>query len=206
MIKSRIKSEGIGPESLAVGRYSAGKHPNKFYGGSTNSNLGEFNQRTGIMRIDVKGLNFAYENDGTPFQWLLLGDGNDSYRTAGLSLGYKDFTVQSRLFTGSRTKESMRADRFKMPAPSYDSKTGVNYPNGLVTEVGTPYRYGELSLNSSWGNIGINSEYVRHKIQNEFAHGIGQPQPYFKVLDWNSHLVLNGSYTNLGFNTHSLWH
>ena len=99
-----------------------------------------------------------------------------------------------------------RADRFKMPAPSYDSKTGVNYPNGLVTEVGTPYRYGELSLNSSWGNIGINSEYVRHKIQNEFAHGIGQPQPYFKVLDWNSHLVLNGSYTNLGFNTHSLWH
>jgi hypothetical protein len=100
----------------------------------------------------------------------------------------------------------MRADRFKMPAPSYDSKTGVNYPNGLVTEVGTPYRYGELSLNSSWGNIGINSEYVRHKIQNEFAHGIGQPQPYFKVLDWNSHLVLNGSYTNLGFNTHSLWH
>jgi len=27
VIKSRIKSEGIGPETLAVGRYNAGKHP-----------------------------------------------------------------------------------------------------------------------------------------------------------------------------------
>jgi hypothetical protein len=57
----------------------------------------EFGQRTGMLSIRIGGLNFSYENDGTPFQWLGLGDGGDSYRTAAASVGIGGFSLNTQI-------------------------------------------------------------------------------------------------------------
>jgi hypothetical protein len=60
---------------------------------------------------------------------------------------------------------------------------GERYPNGYVNEKGTKYKLGALYL--SYGNyrVGINSDrFVRHPIQDHFAHNLGPTQPGFQSL------------------------
>jgi hypothetical protein len=45
-------------------------------------------QRTGFLNANFSGVQLSYYNDGTPFQFVLLGDGKDRYYTGGGVLSY----------------------------------------------------------------------------------------------------------------------
>ena len=45
------------------------------------------------------------------------------------------------------------------------------YKNGLVNERGTPYRLGALTFGYKGYRVGVNSEWIRHAIQNVAIHG-----------------------------------
>lgn len=193
--------------------------------------LKEFEQRTGRLAVKHGLVRFAYENDGTPFQWIGLGDGNDSYRSAALTLGVGDFSLKANLFTGRRDKESYDAELereggkfglgknddgssikpdegglFKrivnVNKGSFHSEGefGEKYKFALVEERGERYRFGGITANYQGSgvypgiSVGINSDrYVRHPIQNSFAHYIGQPQPMFEVLSGGATPIFNVS-------------
>ena len=170
----------------------------------------EFGQRTGMLSIRIGGLNFSYENDGTPFQWLGLGDGGDSYRTAAASVGIGGFSLNMNLVTGLRNKSSFSdedakdlIEGFKGGTPQGRGAFGENYKHGFVIEQGTKYRYGGLTLNYGGISAGVNSEWIRHAFQNVFAHGFLQPQRQFPMLsnDWKP--VMNMS--NQGTSKFTTW-
>lgn len=45
-------------------------------------------QRLGFFNLNLSGVQLSYYNDGTPFQYILLGDGKDRYYTGGGVLSY----------------------------------------------------------------------------------------------------------------------
>ena len=170
----------------------------------------EFGQRTGMLSFRSGDFNFSYENDGTPFQWLGLGDGGDSYRTAAASVGIGDFSLNMNLVTGLRNSTSYSAENakdliegVKGGTPMGRGAFGQNYKHGFVIEQGPTYRYGGLTLNYRGLSGGVNSEWVRHSFQNVLAHDIMQPQRQFPMLnnDWKP--VMNLS--NQGTSKFTIW-
>jgi hypothetical protein len=164
----------------------------------------EFNQRTGMISYQgKKGFHALYENDGFPFnwgfKWLGLGDGGDKYRTAAVSIGWRDLSLETHLFTGHRDLAAEKRRRAIMKdkglsTKSYRSRNeystlgqfGELYENRLAIETGERYRYGGLTLNYRGSSVGVNSEWVRHIFQNKLAHRIISPQPMVEMLsnDW----------------------
>jgi len=206
--------------------------------------LHEFKQRTGYLFMQQGIVSFAYENDGTPFQILKLGDGNDSYRSAAIMLGIGDFSIQTNLFTGERDEKSYIQEnnriggkfgeghekdnngellkdksgnliskkppegRIKRILGKASAKSigqfGEKYKHPFVVERGTKYRFGGLTLNYQGMSVGIDSDrYVRHAIQNVFAHHIAQPQPMFKTLSNSITPISNTS--SLSQSKYTLW-
>ncbi|WP_445711840.1 polymorphic toxin type 23 domain-containing protein [Flavobacterium sp.] len=139
----------------------------------TNIWRGDFKQQTGTLGIHSGDFRALYENDGKPFSGL-SGDGNDQYRTAALNLSVKDVSLGFNLFTGERTRKDYEIEK-EMPGGElgYSSigKYGEHYKNGFVNERGTPYRLGALTVGYKGYRAGINSEWVRHAIQNVAIHG-----------------------------------
>jgi Bacterial toxin 23 len=143
--------------------------------------MSEFKQRTGILNFRAGSFSGSYENDGTPFPKLGLSDGNDSYRTAAARIGVGDFSAGFNLFTGFRKDYS--DDKTKMAEGAKTGNFGVKMPHGFVKEEGTPYRMGALYAGYGQAMIGITSDrYVRHPIQDIFAHHTLSPQPGFQTL------------------------
>ncbi|HEX4887227.1 MAG TPA: polymorphic toxin type 23 domain-containing protein, partial [Luteibaculaceae bacterium] len=141
-------------------------------------------QTVGMARLRIGDFSMSYENDGLPFGgWA--GDGNDSYRTAAASIGYKDYSLGINLFTGKRT-----AAEFSQEAKdNYGDNCGLYcvgefgevYKNGLVYEKGPRYRMGALYLGYKGYRAGIDSEWVRHGFQNYFAHNFFAKQRMFQM-------------------------
>jgi hypothetical protein len=151
------------------------------------------NQRLGMMRVQSGDFIATYENDGFPFaigkkdgtktagdHALLsprLGNGGDSYRSAAVSLSIGEFTTGFNLFTGKRTNYNEEYENGVRMYGQYNER----YPNGFVIEEGISYRFGGLYLGYGGLRLGINSDrWVRHPIQNHFAHNFGQKQPGFR--------------------------
>ncbi len=160
-----------------------------YFTGVSGSTERSGNQRVGGVGLRYKEFRFTYENDGTPFQWIGLGDGGDSFRSAAASIGYGDYSVGTNLFTGYRSYKG-DPDEFDKKAKwpivnQKDSNFPVTYKYGLVNEQGTKFRLGALYLGYKNKRTGINSERVRHLFQNVFAHDIVRPQGYFKVTSWD---------------------
>jgi hypothetical protein len=158
---------------------------NKF--SSLGAGLSPFSQRTGILYIKVGDFHASYENDGTPFPKGHLSDGDDKYRTAAASIGIGEFTAGFNLFTGLRTKADYKFDKAEMAranaAGNPDGTLGQKMPHGYVCENGTPYRMGAAYISYGSTKIGVESDrYVRHPIQDIFAHHILSPQPGFETL------------------------
>jgi len=131
--------------------------------------MSEFKQRTGLIDFHFGDFKVSYENDGgKPIAQMRLGDRNDSYRTAALSLSYKKIGVAFSLFTGNRSLENQRTEKFAERAS--EDQFGVYHRNTYVNETGTRYRLGALTV--SYGNYraGVDSEHVRHAIQNSVIH------------------------------------
>lgn len=127
------------------------------------------NQSTGTISIQVNDFNFIAENDlfsGTPQL--------DRFRTGAFLLQYQkdnyQFGINATLFTGQMGERV----------------TDESYPFGHVYEntVGgkyTEYSHGLLSAQIKYvgefyqtyqANVGVDSERIRHAIQNRFAHDI----------------------------------
>lgn len=130
----------------------------------------------------------TYENDGSPFakgpKWSHLGDNNDRFRTAAMTINVGDFHAGFNLFTGERKESSYTShDPAEMEKGLQIGRFGEKMPYGYVEEEGSRYRMGAAYI--GWGNyrVGIDSDrYVRHPIQDIGAHGIISPQPGFEVL------------------------
>jgi len=175
------------------------------FGVSLGTNIwsGLHEQQTGIIGLRHGDFSMSYENDGAPFGHT-LGDNNDSYRTAAMRFGIGDFSAGFNLFTGVRLESSYEdkggADKYTMekyssnrkkgffnrlfsPIPIGEVINGVNYPFGLVQEIGTKYRLGAAYI--GWRNyrVGIDSDrHVRYPIQVIGAHYFASPQPGQQVI------------------------
>jgi hypothetical protein len=149
----------------------------------------EFNQRTGILGIHSGKFSFNYENDGMPFAlgqvWYkaFLGNGNDSYRTAAVRIGWGNFGTGFNLFTGKRVN-------YKGDGKNTNDRGdfGEKMPHGFVNEEDTPYRLGAAYLTYGELKLGIDSDrWIRHPIQDMWAHNMNlglldTRQPGFRSL------------------------
>ena len=174
--------------------------------------MSEFKQRTGILAVRSGDFNFAYENDGTPFQLIgfkkyTLGDGGDSYRTAALRIGVGDFFAKLNLLTGERNHDSYKQEERlpggKMGIPQGKGQYGETYTHGFVHEQGDRHRYGGLTLNYQGASVGLNSEWFRHGVQNIFAHDWANDQRQFEMLSDDYKPVLN--FSNQEDSNFTLW-
>ena len=185
--KSGFEMRGSAGVNYQNGDFDAGLATNKFKGFG---DLDEFSQRTGYMSAQYKGLGFAYENDGTPFGKIGLGDGDDKFRTAAASIKIGEFDLDMNLFTGRRDQNSFDQEKL-LPGGEKgnaqgEGQFGENYEHGFVVEQGPKYRMGNLTLNHGGNAIGVDSEWIRHTFQNVIAHDKISPQRQFPMLtgDW----------------------
>jgi RHS repeat-associated protein len=140
-----------------------------FITGSNQYYSGASSQRTGFISFNIGQFHASYENDGAPFGKYDFVDTDskghvisDGYRTAAISAGWGDFSVETRMFTGFRDVNAV---------PDYSMLNGAA-PYGWVSnpEIDN-YRFGSLTLGYKGYKMGINADWVRHEIQNKFAHG-----------------------------------
>ena len=139
-----------------------------FVVGSNSYFSGATSQRTGFVSFNIGQFHASYENDGAPFEKFGLADSDasggassDGYRTAAISAGWGDFSVETRLFTGYRDMGAVKKD---LPGQQTNEYGWVSNP-----EI-NQYRAGILSVGYKGYKIGINSDAVRDVIQNKFAH------------------------------------
>ncbi|QBA21996.1 hypothetical protein EU348_12670 [Chryseobacterium indologenes] len=171
------------------------------FGVSLGTNIwsGLHGQTTGVLKMRYKDFGFSYENDGTPFQKEVnriynFGDGGDSYRTTGVSIWYKDYSIGINLFTGLRDQDSYNMENSgKWDGKSGDLglpiiKNGIKYKYGLVYEKGPRYRLGAFYVGYKNYRIGINSDrHVRHTFQNRWTHNSNfAAQRAFEVIDFST--------------------
>ena len=144
----------------------------------TNAWSGDFSQRTGMIGFRSGDFRMMYENDGgAGIKHLRLGDRGDSYRTAALNVSVGEFSAGFNLFTGYRDLQyekdhGLSDSNGHFPRVEGKTSFGRKYPRGFVVETGESYRLGSLTLGYGNYHIGVNSEKVRHAIQDRAIHGI----------------------------------
>lgn len=110
-------------------------------------------------------------------------DGGDSYRTAAASIGIGEFSAGFNLFTGYRGLDNQYDEDIQIGKNFRDSN-GVFHKNSFVNETGPRYRLGALTIGYKGIRIGVNSEHVRHAIQNSLIHRlIGDGE--FETTSWD---------------------
>jgi RHS repeat-associated protein len=143
-----------------------------FWRGSAGSDGNNLNQRTGMVGFHNGDFRVMYENDGSIGP---LGDGGDSYRTAALNLSIGDYTAGFNLMTGKRDyKGEESLDGGHRGNPEID-KFNRRMPNGYALEKGNKYRLGALTVGYKGYRVGVNSEHVRHAIQDQAIHNLRIP-------------------------------
>ncbi len=167
--------------------YDNGHHGVSIYSTSFITTTGS-SQRVGGLKLREGDFSVRYENDGFPFnRWA--GDGEDKYRTAAVQIQYLDFTAGFKLFTGHRGHKAVKIEEAmyeyysgdKGYGPPLDGRYGEVYPNNLVLETGPRYRLGAAYVGYKGFQVGANSAWIRHKIQNEIAHDKLRRQPGFRM-------------------------
>jgi len=142
-------------------------------------------QVTNTIYIGKSFWKIDYENDfmfGIADEILGLpsADNGDRYRTCAAKIRFGLYSVGLNLFTGDPGLS--RDDRRTYIDPSNDRET---YTIGANGEDPDKYRAGVLYVGLGPLKVGVNSEQVRHVLQNRFAHDFlcQKDSPYFKVLD-----------------------
>jgi len=169
---------------------------------STTFKSGETSQRVGSFSLGHGDFNATYQNDGWPFHYVRAGDGEDRYRTAAGRISYKNYGIGFNLFTGDFLK-----DGDNRGIETVDGHPDI-YSNGVLESEGgqyagpnaSKYRLGALYTSVGGFRQGVNSEGVRHAIQNKFAH-TKKYQPWFKVLNTSPSYYQQSQTVN----TFSLW-
>lgn len=169
--------------------------------------LEEFCQRTGICEIKFGDFSVAYENDGYPYYKLGLTDASDSFRSAAAKIKYDKYSLDLKLFTGKRDLETTFPKREDTIVDEKTGKFGEKYRYQITNEESYPYRYGCLSftINDAIQNydltFGVNSERLRHIIQNRIIHQL-RKNPEFVMTNDDAKLIFD---VNSLENNFSLW-
>lgn len=144
----------------------------------TNFWRGDFRQRTGVVGFNSGDVRLMYENDGSIGPG---GDGGDSYRTAALNVYINDYSFGFNLFTGYRNYDGENGAVSKHRDPMCIDDYGRRMPHGLALEEGPKYRLGALTVGYKGYRVGVNSEHVRHAIQDQAIHNLNAkiPNPFY---------------------------
>ncbi|PCI96242.1 MAG: hypothetical protein COB15_11150 [Flavobacteriales bacterium] len=129
----------------------------------------ETNQRTGTFSIEVNNFSFITENDlfsGTPQL--------DRFRTAGVLIQYQkdkmQFGVNTTLFTGQMGE---RVTDSNYPFVGiYENTVGGKYTEFSHGLLSAQFKYAGNYFQNYQANIGVDSERIRHAVQNRFGHDI----------------------------------
>ncbi|MFK8036842.1 MAG: polymorphic toxin type 23 domain-containing protein [Crocinitomicaceae bacterium] len=128
-------------------------------------------QSSGLIVFNYKGLSILTEND-------LLGAGKgwrDRYRTGAIKLTYRyeclRFGVNVQLYTGDYASSPKIRDNQNYPARfGYKSQDKSIYGNKSLGILSLQGEYVGPYFQSARVDLGINSEKVRHFIQNKSLH------------------------------------
>jgi hypothetical protein len=156
----------------------------------TNYSGGGIDQATGRVSIGNPIANVTYENDWFP-DWSSsvtnpfgafrknLGDGGDRWRTAALQLNLGLASSGFRLGTG----DPLRSFRPVLNGRQTYAPIGNFNPD--------QYRLGLAYTSFGGFTLGVNSEKIRHQVQNVWTHDNFTPMvPWFRVLPHNEELFL----------------
>ncbi|MEP6803234.1 MAG: polymorphic toxin type 23 domain-containing protein [Flavobacterium sp.] len=170
-IMSNSNYNGFGKNGLEIRKSILAAYDDGKTGVSLGSNIwsGGFDQRTGMFGIHSGDFKAMYENDGGPVLKKGLGDAGDSYRTAALNLSVGKFSAGFNLFTGRRNLKEDQSQEIITQVNCRDGN-GVFHKNSYTNEYGPKYRLGALTVGYGAYRIGVNSEHVRHAIQNSIIH------------------------------------
>ncbi|MEJ5105767.1 polymorphic toxin type 23 domain-containing protein [Chryseobacterium sp. MYb328] len=157
--------------------------------------MSELTQKTGLVGFHWGDFRFMYENDGGILvKQLGLGDRGDSYRTAALNLSIGDYSAGFSLMTGYRGLDNQAVEeesrimnnKGKLVNPVMNERDGFGrkFKYSFVNETGTPYRLGALYVGYKGYRVGVNSEHVRHAIQNRAIHGLIKDKGFVNQ-SWN---------------------
>jgi len=132
----------------------------------THFESGETSQTTAMARINVGKFYVKYENDQMPF-----ADKGDRYRSAAQEIGFGPFKMGATMFTGDPDAKFGKELR---PSDKINGKEYYESRNGSAPD---KYRAGIGYFGIGNFKIGINSESIRHAIQNVLVHDtIGVPR------------------------------
>lgn len=177
----------------------------------------ETSQKTGIISLQFGSYNFIAEND--IFAQAIL----DRFRTGAFIFSYQkdkfQYAVNTTLFTGEMG-ERVTDENYPFNHVYENTRGGkyTQYSNGLLS---AQVKYAGPYQQVYQGNIGIDSERVRHIIQNRVIHDIltmpkltGNVNAHIPMLlkDGSQYLFRDGQkirsakfYFN-GFSNHSLFY
>ncbi|WP_369617908.1 polymorphic toxin type 23 domain-containing protein [Flavobacterium sp. CFS9] len=185
-IMSNSNYNGLGKNGMEIRKSILASYDDGKNGVSLGSNIwgGDFAQRTGVVGLHFGDFRAMYENDGGPVLKKGFGDAGDSYRTAALNLSVGKFTAGFNLFTGKREN----IPEGKSPENRSIDGYGRKYTYGNVDERGTKYRLGALTVGYGSYRVGVNSEHVRHAIQDRVIHGMIHDQGFQnQSWDWKGY-------------------
>jgi hypothetical protein len=135
----------------------------------THFSSGETSQTTAMARIAYGHFYIKYENDQ-----MLFADKGDRFRTAAQEIGYGPFKMGATMFTGDPDDISGKRPSDKIEGYDYYVSKNGSKPD--------KYRAGIGYIGFGNFKIGMNSEKIRHAIQNVLVHdSIGVPR--FRKLE-----------------------
>lgn len=157
---------------------------------------GDREQITNALILGDPLWSVTYENDYMFHlgDYLLLGyaaDGGDRYRSAAARIRIgPNFQIGVNLFTGDPGldgKDRRTTYDPDVESPYYDEEKGgrETYTLGINGDNPDEYRAGVFYVGYGPIKVGGNSEQIRNRYQNQFAHDkiCAGDSPYFKVLD-----------------------
>lgn len=125
-------------------------------------------QQTGIIALQWSHFSFIIEND------LFARPKFDRYRTGAFLLQYQknksQFSINTSLFTGEmghKIKDLNYPYSHLYEKPKKDKHT--NFSNGLLS---AQVKFSGAYYQTYQANIGVDSEKIRHIIQNRFIHDV----------------------------------
>lgn len=174
---------------------------------TTNYVSGETSQKTGMVTVGFPFANVQYENDWHPSDDILSwadpfdfhpDTQTDMFRTAALSVNFGLYTSGFNLGTGNPGPIGSRNVNKYLGGKAglyelAESNGHIYDPNNIRLGIGYlgvgPFR------------LGLDSESIRHRIQNVWTHDrISDPSPWFKVMP-----TQNQIYFGYTFGTTTQW-
>ncbi|MFL3663351.1 MAG: polymorphic toxin type 23 domain-containing protein [Flavobacteriales bacterium] len=154
------------------GSFGFSLYRTKYWSGSTSQTLGG-------LGLHLGDVNLNYQND---WPW---GDGGDRYRTAALQATYKGFSIGTNLFTGDPGLDGNTRERDGSTRNEKGQEIGGIYRKNKNGDHPDTHREGILYAGYGNYRFGINSEKVRHVIQNKIAHDflMGGKSGHFRILN-----------------------